>query len=126
MSWGMFFFVLGCAVVLTLGIAAALASVATSSITAPPKVKFVGFEGYGDWCVPTRYAAAQAVGGWGVPTADVFSSTRSRPKFMVSTMSPGLRWFRAVAPEYKWKEHIMTPVGNFLFVDDFNPCTVRI
>jgi hypothetical protein len=125
MSWGVFF-VVCFAVLLTLGIARAISSAVTTTATTPPKVTFVGFEGEGNWCVATRYAAAQAVGARGVPTADVLSSTESRPKFSVFPMPVGLRWFRAEAPEYRWREHVMRPVGNFQFVDDINPCTVGI
>ena len=89
-----------------------------------PQITFVDFEITGEWCIPTRYAVAPAVGSSvrSDSTPDVFSLTGSNPKFSATYSSTGMRWFRAVAPSYVWRDHVMTRRSDGTFVDESNPC----
>ena len=92
-----------------------------------PKVKFLGFDAQGDWCVPTRYAAAHSKGLMGDATEDVFSATRTNPKFSISSSSSEtVQWYRAVAPRFVWEEHVMTRLADGTFVDQRNPCPASV
>jgi hypothetical protein len=62
----------------------------------------------------------------GDATEDVFSATRTNPKFSISSSSETVQWYRAVAPRFVWEEHVMTRLADGTFVDQRNPCPASV